>query len=81
MKKAEGIKITYNYVLIKTIPEHEHEIYNWLLDNPQIIELKPLFKEYDLLAIVKIDNKDKLGSFILNEIRPLEGVIDTKILQ
>jgi hypothetical protein len=34
-----------------------------------------------LIAKVKIDSKEKLGNFILNKIRPIDGVIDTKILQ
>jgi hypothetical protein len=48
-----------------------------------VTELKPLFRfrEYDLIAKVKIDSKEKLGVFISNKIRPLEGVVDTKTLQ
>jgi DNA-binding Lrp family transcriptional regulator len=68
-------------VLINTNPEKEHQIYNQLLDESKIVELRPLFQEYDLIAKVKIDNKEKLGYFISNKIRPIDGVIDTKILQ
>jgi DNA-binding Lrp family transcriptional regulator len=68
-------------VLINTNPEKEHEIYNQLIDESKVIELRPLFREYDLIAKVKIDGKEKLGYFISDKIRPIDGVIDTKILQ
>jgi DNA-binding Lrp family transcriptional regulator len=68
-------------VLINTNPEKEHQIYNQLIDESKIVELRPLFREYDLIAKVKIDNKEKLGIFISNKIRAIEGVIDTKTLQ
>jgi DNA-binding Lrp family transcriptional regulator len=68
-------------VLINTNPEKEHQIYNQLIDESKIVELRPLFREYDLIAKVKIDSKEKLGYFISNKIRSIDGVIDTKILQ
>jgi DNA-binding Lrp family transcriptional regulator len=68
-------------VLINTNPEKEHQIYNQLVDESKIVELQPLFREYDLIAKVKIDDKEKLEYFISNKIRPIDGVIDTKILQ
>jgi DNA-binding Lrp family transcriptional regulator len=68
-------------VLINTNPEKEHEIYNQLVDESKILELRPLFREYDLIAKVKFDSKEKLGYFISNKIRPIDGVIDTKLLQ
>lgn len=68
-------------MLINTNPEKEHEIYNRLVDESNIVELRPLFQEYDLIAKVKTDSKENLGHFISNKIRPIDGVIDTKILQ
>jgi DNA-binding Lrp family transcriptional regulator len=67
-------------VLINTNPDKEHKIYNKLLDESKIIELRPLFCEYDLIAKVKFDSIEKLGHFISNKIRPIDGIIDTKIL-
>lgn len=34
-----------------------------------------------MIAKVKIDNTQKLGRFITNKIKSLDGVIDTKTLQ
>ena len=68
------------FVLINTAPTHEHEVYNKLLNVSEIVELYPLFGEYDL--IVKLDVKDieNLGDIIINKIRAIKGVIDTKTL-
>jgi DNA-binding Lrp family transcriptional regulator len=68
-------------VLINTNPKKEHQIYNKLSNESKIIKIRPLFREYDLIAKVKTDNKEKLGIFISTKIRPLEGGLDTKILQ
>ena len=53
------------FVLISAAPAHEHEVYNKLSKVPQIVELHPLFGEYDL---------------VVNKIRSIDGVIDTKTL-
>jgi DNA-binding Lrp family transcriptional regulator len=68
------------FILINVAPTHEHEVYNKLLKIPQIVELHPLFGEYDLIA--KIDAKDfeELGTIIVNKIRSIIGILDTKTL-
>lgn len=72
--------MTIGFVLINTLPQFEHEIYNKLLKNEKINEVTPLFGEYDMIA--KIDAKDftEIGDIVLNHIRSLKGVIDTKTL-
>jgi len=45
---------------------------------PQIIELHPLFGEYDLIAKIEAEDFDKIGGIVINEIRSIKGVIDTK---
>jgi len=68
------------FVLINAAPAHEHEVYNKLLKVSEIIELHPLFGEYDLIAKIDADDFEKLGQIIVNKIRSIEGVIDTKTL-
>ena len=58
----------------------EHEVYTRLLKMSQIIELEPLFGEYDLIAKIEAANFEKLGKIVTNKIRSIEGVIDTKTL-
>ena len=68
------------FVLIQTAPAREHEVYNKLLKVPEIIELHPLFEEYDLIAKIKSDDFEKLGNIVSDKIRSIKGVIDTKTL-
>ena len=62
--------MSIGFILIKAAPALEHEVYNKLSKVPEIVELHPLFGEYDLIAKIEADDFEKLG----------EGVIDTKTL-
>ena len=68
------------FVLINVAPAHEHEIYNKLSKIPQIVELHPLFGEYDLIAKINANDFEELGTIIVNKIRSITGVLDTKTL-
>ena len=68
------------FVLISVAPAHEHDVYNKLSKTHEIVELHPLFGEYDLIAKVKADDFDKLGKIVASKIRSVEGVINTKTL-
>ncbi len=68
------------FVLISAAPAREHEVYNKLSKVPQIVELHPLFGEYDLIAKIEADDFEKLGDLVVNQIRSIDGVIDTKTL-
>ena len=68
------------YVLIIAAPAHEHELYNKLSKIPEIIELRPLFGEYDLIAKIQAENFKNIGNIVINKIRTIEGIIDTKTL-
>jgi DNA-binding Lrp family transcriptional regulator len=68
------------FVLINTAPAHEHEVYTKLSKVPEIVELHPLFGEFDLIAKVDAGDFEKLGDLVVNKIRSIKGVIDTKTL-
>jgi len=68
------------FILIKAAPALEHEVYNKLLKIREIIELQPLFGEYDLIVKIEAENFEELGEIIINNIRSIKGVIDTKTL-
>ncbi|UCF12249.1 MAG: Lrp/AsnC ligand binding domain-containing protein [Thermoplasmatales archaeon] len=68
------------YVLISTEPTTEIEVFKKLSKEPDIIELHPLFGEYDIIAKIKAVNSDKLARIIITKIRSLEGVVNTKTL-
>jgi DNA-binding Lrp family transcriptional regulator len=68
------------FILINVAPAHEHEVYNKLSKIPQIVELHPLFGEYDLIAKIDANDFEELGNIIVNKIRSIAGVLDTKTL-
>jgi len=68
------------FVLITVAPACEHEVYNKLSKVPEIVELHPLFGEYDLIAKIDAEDFEKLGSIVVNKIRTIKGVIDTETL-
>jgi DNA-binding Lrp family transcriptional regulator len=68
------------FVMISTEPAKEHDVYTELLKVKQIIELHPLFGEYDLIAKVEAEDFDKLGQIVVDKIRTVNGVLDTKTL-
>jgi len=68
------------FVLINVAPAHEHDVYNKLSKIPQIVEIHPLFGEYDLIAKIDATDFEELGTIIVNKIRSIIGVLDTKTL-
>jgi len=62
------------FVLITSATAHEHEVYKKLSRVSEIVELYPLFGEYDLLAKIEADDFDNLGAIVINKIRSIEGV-------
>lgn len=72
--------MTIGFVLISAAPTKEHEVHENLLQIPEIIELYPLFGEFDLIAKLETDNYDKLGKIVIDRIRTIDGVLNTKTL-
>ena len=68
------------FVLISTAPTKEHDVFIQLERIDDIIEVYPLFGEYDLIAKIEANNFDELGEIVINKIRSIKGVIGTKTL-
>ena len=62
------------FVLITAATAHEHEVYKGLSKLLEIVELYPLFGEYDFIAKIEADDFDNLGDIVVNKIRSIEGV-------
>jgi DNA-binding Lrp family transcriptional regulator len=72
--------VEIGFVLMHISPLHEHEVFNKLSKIPEIIELHPLFGEYDLIAKIDANDFEELGTIIVNKIRSVTGVLNTKTL-
>lgn len=68
------------FVLISVEPTKERPVYNQLLKVDEIVELYPLFGEYDLIAKVEAPAYEEIGGIVVAKIRTIEGVRATKTL-
>ncbi len=68
------------FVLISTAPAKEQDVYAELLKVKEIVELHPLFGEYDLIAKIETKDFNQLGKVVVEYVRCVDGVIDTKTL-
>ena len=68
------------FVSINAAPAHEHEVYTKITKTSEVVEVHPLFGEFDLIAKIEAENFEKLGEIVVSKIRSIKGVIDTKSL-
>jgi DNA-binding Lrp family transcriptional regulator len=72
--------VEIGFVLMHVSPLHEHEVFKKLSKIPEIIELHPLFGEYDLIAKIEAEDYESIGQIIIHKVRTIDGIIDTKTL-
>ena len=68
------------FVLVSTNTTKEHDVYRELSKIMEVIELHPLFGDYDFIAKIETDDFNKLGAVVVEKIRTIDGVRDTKTL-
>ena len=55
-------------------------MYEKLSNIPEVVEVHPLFGEYDILVKINCVNIDAIGEIVIKKIRSLKGITDTKTL-
>ena len=68
------------FALLSISPIQEKTVYETLKSVPEIIEIHPLFGEYDILIKIECSDIDEIGEVIIKKIRALKGIVDTKTL-
>ncbi|MFN3383922.1 MAG: Lrp/AsnC ligand binding domain-containing protein [Archaeoglobaceae archaeon] len=68
------------FVLIKIAPGKEKRVYDRIAGLKEVEELYPLFGEYDLIAKIVVKDFEELSEVVVNKIRSIEGVVETKTL-
>ena len=68
------------FALLSISPLHEKTVYEALKNIPEIVEVHPLFGEYDILVKIECENIDMIGEVVIKKIRSTKGVMDTKTL-
>ena len=62
------------YVQVSLNKRNERDVYETLVDMPEVKEVHILFGEWDLIALLDLESPEHLGSFVMEKIRPLQGV-------
>jgi len=72
--------VVVGFVLMHVSPLHEYEVFNKLSKLHEVIELHPLFGEYDLIAKIEAKDYESIGEIVVHKIKTIEGITDTKTL-
>jgi len=72
--------MVFGYVLISAKAGKERAVYDELMKVKELVECHPLFGEYDIISKIETDDYKKLGEIVVDKIRKIEGVTDTKTL-
>ena len=68
------------FVLVKTEPSHERDVYLALTSHHAVKEVHALYGEFDLLAHVSSESAKTLTTLLMKEFRTIEGIRDTQTL-
>ena len=66
------------YVLLRTAPGKEHDVYAQLEKIPQVKEKYGLFGEYDVILKIEASDADDVTEIVVGKVRSIVGVVDTK---
>ena len=68
------------FVLFKTEPTCERDVYLSLSDNDCVAEVHVLYGEFDLLVRVSSENSGDLSKILIQEFRQISGVKETQTM-
>ena len=69
------------FVLVSVEPSHIREVFKELSNVPGVVEINTLFGEYDIIAKIKAEDAEKLGKIVVDKIRIIKGIADTRTLR
>ena len=68
------------FVLIKTAPQKELDVYLTLLNLEAVTETHVSYGEYDLVARIDFDDEQQMSKTLIGEMRSIDGVVRTETL-
>ena len=74
------IRLAVGFVLINVAPGTEKKVFDTMIKWDEIQELYPLFGDYDLIAKIQTTDYESLSDIVVNKIRSIKGVTETKTL-
>jgi DNA-binding Lrp family transcriptional regulator len=72
--------MTIAYVLITSAPQRDHQIYLELKRIKEVVEVYPLFGDYDLIAKIDSSDVESIGRLVLYKVGAIPGVVHTETL-
>ena len=68
------------FVLFKTEPTHERDVYMALSNHKGVAEVHALYGEFDLLVRISSPNSKELSQMLMQTFRRIAGVKETQTL-
>jgi len=68
------------FVLFKTEPTRERDVYVALSENASVAEVHVLYGEFDLLVRVSSDDSSGLSKMLIQEFRQIDGIRETQTM-
>ena len=68
------------FVLFKTEPTRERDVYLTLSGNKSVAEVHVLYGEFDLLVRVSSDDSSELSGMLIQDFRQIPGVRETQTM-
>ena len=68
------------YVLINVNPGQEYDVYQTISNLERVADTTLLFGDYDILVKLEADSLGEIAQTVVDTIRQVPGVIDTKTL-
>ena len=75
-----GIVMSTAFVLIKTSPQRELDVYLTLLNLGAVTETHVSYGEYDLVARIDFEDEKEMAKTLIGQMRSIAGVIRTETL-
>ena len=74
------IPMAVGYVLINVAPGKEHDVFLAVKDMPNVDDATLLFGDHDLIVKLVADSLASIAQSVVESIRQIPGIIDTKTL-
>jgi len=72
--------MSVGYVLINVEPGAEYEVYNAASELPFVVDANLLFGDHDLILKIEAENMGVIARLVVDNIRSIDGVLNTKTL-
>ncbi|DAC41841.1 MAG TPA: Lrp/AsnC family transcriptional regulator [Candidatus Poseidoniales archaeon] len=80
MRKGGLVVMAVGYVLLNVVPGVEHDVYLQLKDLDVVADITVLFGDYDLIVKLVADNLSSIAATVVESIRQIPGILDSKTL-